>query len=341
MSEGFHERVGTRVNHSSGNTARDYPAEASASVKPYPPQLMQGQMATDLGFSRWAERGDMFYGVGETRDVLPPGLYRCVSLEMIGPALVRQRVETDSLLEMPDDAGSAIISEFQRFWQIADRFRERGFLHKRGFLMWGPPGSGKTSCVQLLIKRLIEDQQGVVLFLDNPHVAAACLQMARKIEPKRPMIAIMEDMDALVRKFGEQEYLALLDGEAQVDNICFLATTNYPEYLDKRFVDRPSRFDTIRYIGMPSAAARRLYLSTKEPSLVGDELDSWVAASEGFSVAHLKEMIIAVKCFDQPVKAVVQRLEEMQQRKPTSEDSPDKVGMGLLAGRRTNGAYAQ
>ena len=95
--------------------------------------------------------------------------------------------------------------------------------------------------------------------------------------------------------------------------------------------------------GMPSAAARKLYLATKEPGLPVGELDAWVTASKGFSIAHLKEMIFAVKCFDQPLDEVVKRLEEMQQRKPTSEDSPDKMGMGLLPHHRNgyDGAVAR
>jgi SpoVK/Ycf46/Vps4 family AAA+-type ATPase len=106
--------------------------------------------------------------------------------------------------------------------------------------------------------------------------------------------------DALIERHGENEFLALLDGEAQVDNIVFLSSTNYPERLDRRFVDRPSRFDTIKYIGMPSAGARHLFLNAKEPSLTPEELDLWVERTEGFSIAHLKELIIAVRCFRQP-----------------------------------------
>ncbi|MGE5510281.1 MAG: AAA family ATPase [Bacteroidota bacterium] len=287
----------------------------------------------ELGISRWACRGDTFYGVGETRPELPTGLYRCDDVPTIGPCLVKQRVETDKLLELPDDAGASLLAEFAAFWQLGEQYRGRGFLHKRGFLLWGPPGSGKTSTLQIMIKRLIEEMRGIVLLLDNPHLAAVCLQMARKIEPTRPMLAIMEDMDALVRKHGENEYLALLDGEAQVDRIVFLGTTNYPELLDKRFVDRPSRFDTIRHIGMPSAAARRMYLRTKEPSLKGDELEAWVRASDGFSIAHLKEMIIAVKLFGQPLDAVIERLEAMRFQ-PSSAQAPDRGFTGFLNGGR-------
>lgn len=330
----FFERLGSSRagRYMGGGAQKEYP-----SAVPTPP--MAGS-TFGAGFKRWGSTEDVFFGMAETHDTLPCGLFRCESHPNHGPVLVKQKVETDALLELPDDASNSILREFETFWKIGDRFAERGFLAKRGYLLWGPPGSGKTSVVQILVKKLVAQQNGIVLLLEHPHIAAACLQMLRKIEPKRPLIAIMEDMDALVRKFGENEYLALLDGEAQVDCICYLATTNYPEFLDKRFVDRPSRFDTIRYIGMPSAAARRVYLQTKESSLEGDELDEWVQASEGFSVAHLKEMIIAVKCFGQSLEDVVKRLAEMHERKPTSEDSPDKAGAGFLRGMQLgNGQY--
>lgn len=294
------------------------------------------------GAKRWAAHFDTFWGATQTYDELPCGLYRAGECPQRGVLLVRQHLETDNLLELPDDASASIIAEFKRFWEIGDEFRKRGFLHKRGYLLWGPPGSGKTSCVHILVKRLITELGGVVLFIDHPRLAAGALQMMRTIEPKRPLIAIMEDLDALTAKFGENEFLALLDGEAQVDNVCFLGTTNYPERLDGRFVDRPSRFDTVRYIGMPSAEARKVYLKAKEPSLDAAELALWVRRSEGFSVAHLKEMIIAIRCFGQSLDEAVGRLEQMHERRPTSEDSPERQYAGFLGSARVgNGAFAK
>lgn len=326
MVDNFHEIVGTKrsENYSGANVK-----ERAGYAPPVPDAT--AERPNLLGVQRWAEAGDVFFGVGTTHSALPAGIYRCAQTNT-GPVLVKQRTETDNLLELPDDAGATLLAEFATFWNISPKFRQRGFLHKRGFLLWGPPGGGKTSMLMLMCKRLITEQNGFVLFLDNPHLAAQCLQMARKIEPNRPMIAIMEDLDALVRNFGENEYLALLDGEAQVDSIVFLGTTNYPELLDPRFTDRPSRFDTIRFIGMPSPAARRLYLKTKEPSLTDEDLSTWVEASDGFSVAHLKEMIIAVRCFEQPLKDVIDRLDKMRWRRPSSADSPDKRATGFLNG---------
>lgn len=309
---------------------------------PRPPSAISSQNSSDvevdmMACKRWAANGELFRGAAETYDKLPAGLYRTV-MTQTGPALVRMVNSTDSLLRFPDTAVDAVVDEFKKFWQLGPKFREHGFLHKRGFLLWGPPGSGKTSCLQLLIKELVEAHEGVVMFLECPETAIAGLQMARKIEPDRPVIAVMEDIDALIRRFGEAQYLSLLDGEAQVDNIVFLATTNYPELLDKRMTDRPSRFDTIEYVGMPSALARSIYFKAKVPDVTPDELEEWVDATDGLSLAHLKELIISVRCFGVPVSVVRAKLEAMHERVPSSSDKPDGAPVGMIPLSRRNAA---
>lgn len=275
---------------------------------------------------RWAGSDGFYWGAKETHDKLPAGMYSCVVMPNIGNAVKRSEVHTDSLTILPDSQCGEVIDEFKRFWRLASNFKERGFLHKRGFLIWGPPGSGKTSLIQLMTQEIINTLGGIVLQIDHPAIAATCLDMLRKIEPERPLIGVIEDLDALVEKFGEGEFLNLLDGECQIDNVIYCATTNYPERLDPRFVDRPSRFDTITFVGMPSAAARRSYFVWKEPSLQGQELDKWVGLSEGFSIAHLREMIIANRCFEQKIEDVAHRLNRMHTRHPKSSDLTNRVG---------------
>lgn len=281
------------------------------------------------GGRRWGSNDRQFWTVSATYETLPPGIYKPTMAQNVGPMLLKQHISVDDLLTLPDDEVISILEEYASFWQLRAEFRKRGFLCKRGFLLWGPPGSGKTSCLQLMMQRLTYEMGGIAIFIEHPGIAGACLQMLRGIESERPVICIMEDIDALVDQHDEQSFLALLDGEAQVDNVVFVATTNYPERLDARFVDRPSRFDTIRYIGMPSAAARRFYLEHKEPELTADEVDEWVKLSDGFSIAHLKEMIIAIRCFGQPLTAVIKRLDDMHGSRPKSSDAPDKPSFSL------------
>lgn len=273
----------------------------------------------------WAQSGDAYFPVSEVTEELPPGAYRC-RMSNRGPFVEKIPVQTDTLLHLPDSSVEILLNEFRTFWTLQDNFLSRGFTYKRGILMYGPPGSGKTSAIWQMTQSLIEKQNGVVFFVENPENATACIHALRRIEPERPLITIMEDLDALVEQYGDHGLLALLDGETQISNVVHIATTNYPQYLDKRFVDRPSRFDTIMQVGMPSADARRLYFKVKEPSLDEETLDRWVVRTENYSIAHLREVIIAIKCFNQPEDAVFERLNEMREQTLSSDEFKGRVG---------------
>lgn len=299
------------------------------------PDHYQLKMGAGSGVSRWAAHDRLHWGVSLAYDRLPAGVYAPVLNPSVGPALLKQQVQTDHLLTLPDDASTEIVAEFRQFWQLKGKFAEHGFIHKRGFLLWGPPGSGKTSCLQLMSKLLLEDD-GIVLMLGDPDVAVPAIQMLRYLESERPIIALMEDVDALVRRHGESSFLALLDGEHQVANIVFVATTNYPEMLDQRFVNRPSRFDTIKFIGMPSAESRAMYLKAKAPSLSDHTIKYWVSLSDGYSLAHLKEMIVSVLCFGHKIDHVVTRMEEMRAKRPNSADIERAESFGFTGTRESD-----
>lgn len=282
------------------------------------------------GASRWCSSEDKFWGAAQTHETLPPGIYRCAHSPQLGPYLDRMLNQTDSILELPDSATESVLAEIREFSTLRGEFDKRGFLFKRGILLWGPPGSGKTCTLQLLMRIVVEEMRGIACIVDSPEVAAVCLQLVRKIEPHRQIIAVMEDMDALVENHGENKLLSLLDGEAQVDNIINVATTNYPERLDKRFVDRPSRFDTIKYVGMPSAAARRAYFKAKEPSLTEGDLTEFVGKTEGFSIAHMRELLILTQCFKRPLKQALEQLRGMQRKRLSSDQSPNSDRFGFV-----------
>ena len=326
-NDDFFERVGTEVEARPINDGVGLRFVIADEPRATLPSTFKSGGATTA--RRWAQADDMFWIASETCETLQPGFYKFDSVPNIGPCLRKSTISTDGLIHLPDTASDRIINEFKTFWGIREKFTTRGFLHKRGILLHGPAGSGKTSALMLMSRDIVEREQGIVVQVENPELAAICLAQIRKIEPERPVVAILEDMDALVQRWGESQFLALLDGETQIDRVCYIATCNYPERLDKRFVDRPSRFDTVEYVGMPTAAARRVYLLAKEPSLLGEELDQWVGRTEGFSIAHLRELIVLVRCFDRPLDAAVARLEKMRVTPPDSERSPDRMPTGF------------
>ena len=273
-----------------------------------------------------------FWGTSNILPTLPTGLYRCAYRDDIGHFLKKMMIATDELIEFPDTSCDEVIEEIQLFWDKEEEYRKRGFLHKRGILMYGEPGSGKTCVIQRLI-RILNSKNGIAIYSDDPHSLTSCLQMVRRIEKDRPIIVVLEDFETLTdRQHRENEWLSVLDGEAQIDNVVFLATTNYIDKLDKRFTDRPSRFDHVQDVPMPKALTRALYFYIKEPNLTNEEIERWVELSKGFSFAHMKELIAATKCLGKDVELVAKRMKDMQQRKFKTEDDlrdNPKGGLGF------------
>lgn len=290
-----------------------------------------GWARTLAAASCWAQSGSSYFPVSNVVDQIPAGAYRCM-MTNTGPYLEKMKIQIDHLLALPDSATEILLTEFSQFWNLKPSFDKRGFTFKRGMLMWGPPGSGKTSAVWQMTERLVKDHNGVVVFVENPQVAIWCLTVLRRIEPNRPMITVMEDIDAIIEHQGEHGLLALLDGEFQISNVVHVATTNYPHRLDKRFIDRPSRFDTIMKVGMPSADARFMYFRSKEPDLPLETVNRWVDRTADYSVAHLREVCIATQCFNQPEEAVFGRLDKMRQVLVLDETgSEERQETGFLA----------
>lgn len=293
------------------------------------------------GVSRWCSSNGRFWGAKETNDRLPPGVYKPGYIDGTGVVLDKMIFKTDDLLNLPDSPSQEILAEFKRFWNLKDKFAEHGYIHKRGIFIYGPPGSGKTASINLMAKHLIEKEEGIIVYMDHPALGSAALQLIRRLEKDRPVVVILEDFDDLVERYGEAEYLAILDGEAQIGGVVFVATTNYPERFDDRIRNRPSRFDVHHFVDMPTDNDRRAYFEAKL-KLPKEELDEWVELSHDFSVAHLREMVASYLCFGYAVKDTVARLRKMGEHKPNSDNYKRKNPTGFaLSSTRERDRYGQ
>lgn len=283
----------------------------------------------------WASSNDVFWGVARASRRLPAGVYRMGSNDTLGPVFLRQTNDTDTLVVFPDSPTSAAIEEIDAFLKMRDRFRHYGLLFKRGMMFWGPPGGGKTTTVQMIIRMVIERYAAIVVFIESPGEAARCLHALRRMEPERLVLAVMEDVEVICDRHSEHELLSLMDGEMQIDGIVYLATTNYPEKLDPRLVDRPSRIDSIRYIGMPTERDRRAYFKAKLVDSAPAEVKAYVSHSEGYSVAYMRELIVLTKGFGNTLEYASGMLNERraQSNKLSSQNRPDGPdGAGFTGG---------
>jgi hypothetical protein len=250
-------------------------------------------------FYHWSKRNGLYRPVGKTQDEVPAGIYE-IDNDNAGWYLSKVNFPSDKLLRLPGMPIDFILDQIKVFWDREELFKQTELLHKRGILMYGPAGCGKTSIIRLLCDDIVR-RDGIVIMVTNCRLAENALGGIRQIEPRRPILTIIEDIETFMGSSDESSsaraLLALLDGETQVDHIVHLATTNKPDQLEDRIVKRPGRFDLVVGLNHPVADARKAYLD----SLLGThvtpaDIREMVEETEGLGLAHLRELVVASYC---------------------------------------------
>lgn len=290
---------------------------------------------------KWSSTdGINFSAVPDVYETLPPAAYDIVLTQTGALRFSKSEIRTDELIRLPDSNSELVIKEIESFWEKKELFKQLGLPYKRGIILDGPPGSGKTCTVRWIINDVIQKGGIVFNFNTNAITFMAGMKVFRAAQPDTPIVVVMEDLDALLQMQGNSEVLNMLDGFGSIDNAVFLATTNYPERLQERVVNRPSRFDRRVTIDNPNAACRRIFLDSKfmkldKDKLVEKKIDEevlnwWVEQTEGLSFAHLQELFTAVIVFDNSFEESLTRLQEMKEI-PDSENYGKQKG-GFFGG---------
>jgi hypothetical protein len=193
-----------------------------------------------------------------------------------------------------------IRDDFRQFIDSRQVYEEAGVPWRRGALLIGPPGNGKTLCVKALVRELgipclyvrtLEAQYG------SPQRSVAAI--FRRARAQAPCILVLEDIDALLAEGTRSLFLNELDGFAQNPGLITIATTNHPERLDPSIVERPSRFDRKYHFMLPSEDARTRYVASwnarlQPPLRFTDAgLAQIVELTSGFSFAYIQEVFVS------------------------------------------------
>lgn len=286
-----------------------------------------------MGYCQWAVGQDgCYFPTFTSTDRVPAGVYEIHNDPHKGYFLQRQKnVLGDNLLELPIPEMQEIMMDLDNFWKMKDRFKKYKMVYKRGILLHGPPGNGKSYLMQNLINKIV-NMDGIVFSLNGENAVALFTffaQMFRQVEPNRPLIVIIEDIDNIVTA-GQgllSALLNILDGVNQIENVVYLATTNYPERLQDRIANRPSRFDRVYEIPTPNDEVREFFIRHKlhADDLKTLDMKNWVNKTEGLSLSHIKELIVSTMILGKDFDDVIEHFGEMKRPK-SSRSSAKSVG---------------
>jgi hypothetical protein len=182
-------------------------------------------------------------------------------------------------------------------------------IRKRGFLMHGPPGGGKTTLGKIAC-RYVEKHTVIwitpEIFSNGAGVAAIRL-LYNLAEYLSPIVIILEDIDLysedrehVVESTGLGVLTNVLDGVHDVTNSVTIAMTNRKDLVEKALRSRPGRFDRVIEIPALSTPLRRQMLEdrlTIFKSVDAGVVDYMVGQTNGCTGAEIQEIITSIHMY--------------------------------------------
>jgi energy-coupling factor transporter ATP-binding protein EcfA2 len=314
------EFIGASATYAPQNDDDDIYPPPSVAVRAIPTE-----QASPGAPTQWALYKSGYKATTATAPELKPGCYD-IEEDSNGLYAVPSLPPSGLLLELPEMRSEHVLQLVERFWdseadyKTGNEFVRGGAAYRCGVMLFGPPGSGKSTTIKIVCKKLIA-RGGTVFFAENhPAQTSAFLSDFARIEKNRKCVVILEDLDSLIDNFGEAGYLQMLDSAKTIDNVLFVATTNYPEKLDPRIYNRPGRFSHVVKIGLPTEAARVAYLKAVLKN--HRDVEKIVALTDGFSVDHLSALVSAVYREKKELEAEIARLRALFKVPKAGEQGP-------------------
>lgn len=186
-------------------------------------------------------------------------------------------------------------------------FKRLGIRAAKGFLLYGPPGVGKT----LLAKAVATESDANFISVKGPEVLSkwvgesekAIREIFKKAKQVAPTIVFLDEIDSIAPRRGTMgdsgvtermvnQLLTSLDGIEVLQGVVVVAATNRPDIIDPGLL-RAGRFDKLIYIPSPDRDARLkiFQVHTKNMPLAKDvELEDLADKTDGYVGADIENL---------------------------------------------------
>jgi len=237
----------------------------------------------------------------------------------------RKRRPLNSVI-LDENKSERILKDIQEFINTPKWYSDRGIPYRRGYLLYGPAGTGKTSFITALAGEL--EYSICVLNLSERGLSDDRLNYLMMKVPSQSIV-LLEDIDSAFVNRNESSavksaydglnqvtfsgLLNMLDGVASTEARILFMTTNYIERLDPALI-RPGRIDVKEYIGYASRyqmirAFQKFYpeVNNKVAQQFADKVESFkqnisMAQLQGYFLFHKESYENAIKDIEMLIK---------------------------------------
>ncbi|KAK4666640.1 hypothetical protein QC763_302050 [Podospora pseudopauciseta] len=243
----------------------------------------------------------------------------------------------------------ALMRDVIGFFDTRDVYQDLGLMWKRGIILHGLPGNGKTASIKALINSLeARGKEDGSKRIPSLYVKAFDSSMGGKwsiryiFEHARkmaPCVLIFEDLDSLVLDEYRSYFLNEVDGLESNEGILMIGSTNHLSKLDPAIAKRPSRFDRKYHFKLPNEETRKRYAEywrkkLESKPIVADKFEEEITylvaqLTDGFSFAYIRELFVSsllalVRGFNPDV------VEEDPKEDDAGDESSSTAGDGVI-----------
>jgi ATP-dependent 26S proteasome regulatory subunit len=177
--------------------------------------------------------------------------------------------------------------------EVAELHRAMKVRYRRGVLLHGPPGNGKTSTIRHL-GAMLPKIPGLILRAKSNFDTDDFENVVTRWRKMAPAMLVIEDLNWLLEEVNVSAFLNLIDGvdsATTVGGLLLLATTNHPDTLDPAINSRPGRFDVVIELPPPDLGLRKEFFARSLEEISPDMIRRLAGNTPDMSFAHLEEIV--------------------------------------------------